>query len=92
MSSRSEVESAKSVVDVSKSELERLTIKAPIDGTVLQVKIHKGEYAMAGVPQTPLMILGDVDKLVVRVDVDENDAWRFKTVQRPSHLSGAIAS
>jgi HlyD family secretion protein len=75
---RAEVESAKSVVDVSEKELERLTIKAPIDATVLQVKIHKGEYAMAGVPQTPLMVLGDVDTLVVRVDVDENDAWRFK--------------
>jgi multidrug efflux pump subunit AcrA (membrane-fusion protein) len=75
---RAEVESARSMVDVSEKELERLTIKAPIDGTVLQVKIHKGEYAMAGVPQTPLMVLGDIDKLVVRVDVDENDAWRFK--------------
>jgi len=76
---RAEVESAKSVVDVSQKELDRLTIKAPIDATVLQVKIHEGEYAMAGVPQTPLMVLGDIDTLVVRIDVDENDAWRFKS-------------
>jgi hypothetical protein len=32
---------------------------------------------MAGLPQTPLMALGDVDTLHVRVDVDENDAWRL---------------
>lgn len=75
---RAEVESSRSMVDVSEKELERHTIKAPIDATVLQVKIHKGEYALAGVPQTPLMVLGDIDRLVVRVDVDENDAWRFK--------------
>jgi hypothetical protein len=25
---------------------------------------------------TPLLLLGNVDKLCVRVDVDENDAWR----------------
>lgn len=75
---RAEVQSAKAAVDVSEKELERLTIKAPTDATVLQVKIHEGEYAMAGVLQTPLMVLGDTDTLVVRVDVDENDAWRFK--------------
>src|SRR5213076_2882800 len=34
--------------------------------------------AMNGVLQTPLMVLGATDTLVVRVDVDENDAWRFK--------------
>ena len=26
---------------------------------------------------TPLMLLGNNDKLHVRVDIDENDAWRF---------------
>jgi hypothetical protein len=33
---------------------------------------------MAGVPQTPLMVLGDIDTLHVRVDIDENDAWRLR--------------
>jgi HlyD family secretion protein len=74
---RAEVESSKSIVEVSQKELDRLTIKAPTDATVLQVKIHEGEYALAGVLQTPLMVLGDIDTLVVRIDVDENDAWRF---------------
>jgi HlyD family secretion protein len=60
------------------AELDRLTIKAPSDGTILQVKIREGEYALAGVLQTPLMVLGATERLVVRVDVDENDAWRFK--------------
>jgi HlyD family secretion protein len=75
---RAEVESAKAELDVREKELERLQIKAPTDGTILQVKIHEGEYATAGVLATPLMVLGDIDTLVVRTDVDENDAWRFK--------------
>jgi multidrug resistance efflux pump len=74
---QAEVASAKAQADVRQAELERLTIKAPADGTILQVKIHEGEYATAGVTQTPLIVMGDIDALVVRVDIDENDAWRF---------------
>jgi multidrug resistance efflux pump len=75
---RAEVESARAQVAVSQAELDRLTIKAPADGTILQVKIHEGEYALAGVLATPLIVMGDTDTLVVRIDVDENDAWRFR--------------
>ncbi len=75
---QAELNWAKAQVEVAEAELDRLTIKAPSDGTVLQVKIREGEYAMAGVLQTPLMVLGATDRLVVRVDVDENDAWRFR--------------
>jgi HlyD family secretion protein len=74
---QAEVASAMAEVAVRQAELERLTIKAPADGTILQVKIHEGEYATAGVTQTPLIVMGDIDTLVVRVDIDENDAWRF---------------
>jgi multidrug resistance efflux pump len=56
--------------------IDRLTVTAPVDGQVLQVKVHVGEYAPAGELQTPLMLIGDVSKLVVRTDVDETDAWR----------------
>jgi HlyD family secretion protein len=56
--------------------IERLTITCPIDGQVLQVKVHLGEYAPAGQLETPLMLVGNLDKLVVRTDVDEADAWR----------------
>ena len=49
-----------------------------VDGEVLQVKVRPGEYAQAGPLATPLMLLGDVSKVHVRVDIDENDAWRFR--------------
>jgi multidrug efflux pump subunit AcrA (membrane-fusion protein) len=57
---------------------ERTIVRAPIDGTVLQVNLRAGEYAATGVLARPLMLLGDTVVLHVRVDVDENDAWRFR--------------
>lgn len=56
------------------TELERLQVKAPIDGTLLRVSIRPGEYAQAGVLPTPLMLLGDISTMHVRVEVDESDA------------------
>jgi len=63
------------------TELERLTVRAPVDGQVLQLKVHRGEFASAGptvLGQSPLIVLGSVTPLNVRVDVDENDAWRVR--------------
>src|SRR3990172_6923948 len=58
--------------------LDRIIVRAPVDGEILQLKIHPGEFAPAGVTQTPLILFGNVKPLNVRVDVDENDAWRVR--------------
>lgn len=58
------------------TNLERLTIRAPVDGQVMQLKVHLGEFASAGPLAQPLILFGHVDPLNVRVDVDEEDAWR----------------
>lgn len=73
-----DVKSAEAQVQAVETELERLTVRAPVDGEVMQVKIHVGEFAQAGPLQTPLMVVGNVDTMNVRVDVDEHDAWRVK--------------
>ena len=52
--------------------IERLNICAPQNGTVLQNNIRKGEYITAG--NTPAIILGDIDHLQVRADIDEQNA------------------
>ena len=72
---------AKAELNASETELERLTVRAPVDGEILQLKVHLGEFApvaatAAGEP--PLILLGAVKLLHVRVDVDENDAWRVR--------------
>jgi HlyD family secretion protein len=75
---RAQVASAEAKLKATETEIERLTVRAPVSGEVMQVKIRLGEYAPAGVLQTPLMLLGSTDPLHVRVDVDENDAWRVR--------------
>jgi len=67
-------------VKSTETDLERLTVRAPMDGRVLQVKAHLGEFASVAaswVGQPPSILLGSVTPLHVRVDVDENDAWRI---------------
>src|SRR5258708_11425980 len=56
--------------------MDRLTMQAPIAGVILQNKVRLGQYAQCGPLSEPLMILGSVTPLNVRVDVDEHDAWR----------------
>lgn len=68
--------------DVKQTELlvERLTVRAPKAGTILQVNIRAGEYAGVQNKQAPL-ILGDVDTFQVRVDVDEQNALAVRSGQ-----------
>jgi len=61
-----------------RTELEKLTVRAPKAGTVLRINTRPGEFAAAQNLNPPLMVFGNTDRLWVRVDVDENDAWRVK--------------
>lgn len=57
--------------------LARLTVRAPRDGTVLQVNLLAGEYAKTD-PDEPLILLGDTRQLQVRAEVDEVNAPLIK--------------
>ena len=59
-------------------ELERLVVRSPVAGQVMQVNIRQGEFATAGEHDTPLVMVGGIDVLAVRVDIDENDSWRYR--------------
>ena len=72
------LESAAAQVEQIKIEIERRTIRAPVTGSILQIKTRLGEFAQGGVLATPLMLLGDTKFLHLRVDIDENDAWRVR--------------
>lgn len=68
---------ARSEADSAKVDIDLLTVRAPITSEILQVNIRPGEFAPSGVTAQPLILLGNLDRLHVRVDIDENDAWRF---------------
>jgi HlyD family secretion protein len=75
---RAKVASAQAQVDAAGTELERLTVRAPVDGRLLQVRIRPGEFAPVGVLADPLMLIGRTDVMHIRVDVDENEASRVR--------------
>jgi RND family efflux transporter MFP subunit len=60
--------------------IERLTIRAPREGTIIQVNVRAGEYAATS-PKSPAMILGETEKLQVRADIDEQNATRIRAGQ-----------
>jgi len=70
---------AKAEADVAKAEIEldRLVVRALVAGEVLQVKVRPGEY-VGTPPNQPLIILGNIETLHVRVDIDEYDIPRFR--------------
>ncbi|MFM8893742.1 MAG: HlyD family secretion protein, partial [Planctomycetia bacterium] len=68
----------KAEADVAKIEVEldRLIVRSLVAGRVLQVNVRPGEFV--GTPANqPLVIVGNVEMLHVRVDVDEFDIPRF---------------
>ena len=77
-SAKAQVQQVEAELAVVQTTLARLVIRAPVAGEVLQLNIRAGEFAPAGVTNQPLLMLGDLGQLHVRVDIDENDAWRFR--------------
>src|SRR5271156_1846567 len=59
---------------------EKLTIRAPVAGTVLQVNAKPGELATPSAAQ-PLLLIGDISALRVRAELDERDFGEIKVGQ-----------
>jgi multidrug resistance efflux pump len=59
------------------TDLERLLVRAPIAGQVLRLNIRVGEFASAGPLAEPLVAMGAVNPMHVRVQIDEEDAARI---------------
>jgi HlyD family secretion protein len=78
---------SQSQLEQTRTELQRLTVQTPrsnwavkndaAEFQVLQVNVRPGEF-VATVQGQPLVVLGNVGKLHVRVDIDENDIGRFR--------------
>lgn len=65
---------AQAQLDQAQTTKDRLTVRAPIDGQILNVNIRRGEFAAAGLAGEPLMRIGDMSTRHVRVEVDEENA------------------
>jgi multidrug efflux pump subunit AcrA (membrane-fusion protein) len=64
--------------DQAQTNVELRTVRAPVDGEVLQVNVRPGEFVATFAAQN-LIVLGNTQQLHVRVDIDENDIPRLQT-------------
>jgi RND family efflux transporter MFP subunit len=61
--------------------IDRLTVRAPRDGTIIQLNVRAGEYAATS-PRIMAGDLGETGRLQVRADIDEQNATRIREGQK----------
>jgi HlyD family secretion protein len=76
-----QLRAAEAVAQQTEAMISRLTLRAPIAGTILQVNIRPGEFAHA-LSGSPVLVLGNIDRMQVRADVDEQIAPRVRAGKR----------
>ncbi len=72
-----QIKAALAAVAQSEALLARLVVRAPRDGTVLQVNVRAGEFTSPSAGAAPV-VLGDLNLIQVRADVDEQVAPRVR--------------
>lgn len=71
---KAQLDAAIAAVTQTKKLIERLIVTAPKDGIILQSNIREGEFVSKSVVT---MILGDLEHIQVRADIDEQNAGWF---------------
>jgi HlyD family secretion protein len=77
-----QLELAKATMRQTKTQLNLLKVRAPVDGSILQVNVRPGEYVTTYGAQN-LVVMGPLTPLHVRVSIDEEDLPRL-TLQAPA--------
>ncbi len=71
---RAAVASAGADLNAWRIRLDRLSVRSPVDATVLKRDIEPGEYASPGGGAGASLVVGDLSRLRVRAQVNEEDA------------------
>lgn len=77
MRTEAELGTAKGQLGEALAMLEKTFIRAPIDGRILR-KIRKAGESVSANGSTPIVSIGDLSELRVRVDVDESDVAKLR--------------
>jgi HlyD family secretion protein len=80
---------ARAEVAMAEAALERSRVRAPADGTVLQIYAKTGESAAPSI-EMPLLVFGDTTKLQVRAEIEERDAGKIRIGQKTIVRSDAF--
>jgi HlyD family secretion protein len=81
---------ARAELSLAEAALERTRIRAPSDGSVLQLNARVGETAVPS-PESPLLVIGDVTSLRVRAEFEERDVGKLRVGQAAIIRSDAFA-
>ncbi len=74
---RANVQQATAQLAQARTTLALLDVRAPVDGTILQINVRPGEYVSTSSGQS-LVVMGNLHPLHVRVNVDEEDLPRLR--------------
>lgn len=92
---RARLSAAQATAASARTEVERLSVRAPIAAEILAVSIRPGEYVQAGGPQggnaEPYIRMGDTRPMHVRIDIDEDQIADI-AMGRPAIISPRGAS
>ncbi len=80
-SAESAVSAARTEVRMAEALLEKTRIRAPSNGTVLQVNAKEGEIVAPSM-EVPLVVTGDMSAIRVKAEIDEGDVSKVKVGQK----------
>jgi HlyD family secretion protein len=81
------IASLESQIAVAESRARRLTLYAPVDGRILNIKVKPGEDAGTG----PLLTMGDTGRMRAVAEIYETDIARIRVGQRATIASRALS-
>lgn len=59
------------------AETEQCILRAPIDGTVLRILKHAGEFSGASMGM-PVMVVADIENMIAKAEITDRDAWSVR--------------
>jgi HlyD family secretion protein len=91
---RAQVKQARGAFELAKTQLENTVIRAPVDGTILERNVEKGEFVTTGFvgdrgAKGYVVSLANLDDLEVELDINQNDFARLQPNQRATVTTDA---
>lgn len=86
---KSRLDAARARRNIVRAALERTRIVAPINGTVLNVRVHEGDSLFGTATDPVLFEIADLTKTEIRAEVDADDARFVQPGQPVTVLDGA---
>ncbi len=85
-----DITAANLALEQAQKDLEKYKIAAPIDGTILVKNSKVGDSVVEGTTDQPMMVIADMSKMKLKIDVDELDIWNIELGQTVVITVGAL--